>query len=119
MPPSARLTLTPAERGVLGFGIGVGIWHIAMLILGVLGWYYRPVADAICLLILVPSGRHFADVVSAGWRALVDLFFALRRRLATPQQAGTIAVVAVGALVLLRRGLYPSGGGDYYTHYFY
>jgi hypothetical protein len=119
MPASAKAALTPAERGVLGFGIGVGIWHVVMLILGILGLYYRVVADALCLVILVPSGRHFADVAYAAWHKLADFRTALWRRLLTPQEAGTLAVVLVAAVVLLRRGLYPGGGGDYYTHYFY
>ncbi len=37
--PGERAALSPAERAVLGFGIGVGIWHVAMLILGGLGLY--------------------------------------------------------------------------------
>jgi hypothetical protein len=37
--PDQRAALFPAERAVLGFGIGVGIWHVVMLILGVLGLY--------------------------------------------------------------------------------
>lgn len=119
MPAGARAALTPAERGVLGFGIGVGLWHVAMLILGVLGLYYRVVAAILCLMVLLPSGGHFADVACAGWRRFVGRCAVLRRRWATPQEIGTIAVVVVAALVLLRRGLYPGGGGDYYTHYFY
>src|SRR5580698_1689990 len=31
-----RAELSRAERAVFGFGIGVGIWHIVMLIIGVL-----------------------------------------------------------------------------------
>jgi hypothetical protein len=119
MPASMRLALTPAERGVLGFGIGVGIWHVAMLSLGLFGWYYRPVADVLCLAILIASGGHFAGVARAGWRAFADLCTALQRRLPMPQEAGTLVVVVAVAVVLLRRGLYPGGGGDYYTHYFY
>jgi hypothetical protein len=119
MPARTRVALTPAERGVLGFGIGVGIWHVAMLILGVLGLYYRSVAGVLCLLILIASGYHFADVAGAGWRRFADFCRPLRRRLATAQEIGAIAVVVVAALVLLRRGLFPGGGGDYYTHYFY
>ena len=39
--PDQRAALFPAERAVLGFGIGVGIWHVVMLILGVLNLYYQ------------------------------------------------------------------------------
>lgn len=49
MPPDERAALTPPERAVLGFGIGLGIWHVAMLILGLAGLYYRPVIVGLCL----------------------------------------------------------------------
>jgi len=119
MPPDQRAVLSPAERAVLGFGIGVGIWHVAMLILGVLGWYYQPVAVGLCLVVLVASARHFGRVAVAGCRALADRVVELRHRRATPQEVGAILITVVAAWVLLRRGLYPGGSGDYYTHYFY
>src|SRR5580700_11577092 len=53
--PGERAALFPAERAVLGFGIGVGIWHVVMLILGVLGLYYQAVMAVLCLVILVAS----------------------------------------------------------------
>src|ERR1700729_1628618 len=62
MSKNQRATLTPAERAVLGFGIGLGIWHVAMLILGILGLYYRPVIVGLCLAVVVVSARHFANV---------------------------------------------------------
>jgi hypothetical protein len=119
MPPDQRAALSPAERAVLGFGIGVGIWHVAMLILGVLGWYYQPVAVGLCLVILVASARHFGRVAVAGCRALADRVVELRHRRATPQEVGAILIAVVAAWVLLRRGIYPGGSSDYYTHYFY
>jgi hypothetical protein len=117
--PGQRAALSPAERAVLGFGIGVGIWHVLMLILGVLDLYYRAVLAGLCLVVLIASSRHFAHVAVAGCRALADRFIALRRRRASPQEIGAILIVVVAAWLLLRRGLFPGGGGDYYTHYFY
>jgi hypothetical protein len=114
-----RAALSPAERAVLGFGIGVGIWHVVMLILGVLDLYYRSVLAGLCFVILVASSRHFAHVAVAGCRALADRFTALRQRRASPQEVGAILIVVVAAWLLLRRGLFPGGSGDYYTHYFY
>ena len=66
--PGERAALFPAERAVLGFGIGVGIWHVAMLILGVLDLYYQAVMVALCLAVLVASARHFGRVAVAGCR---------------------------------------------------
>jgi hypothetical protein len=117
--PGERATLSPAERAVLGFGIGVGIWHVAMLILGVLDLYYRSVLAGLCFVVLIASSRHFAHVAVAGCRALADRFTALRQRRASPQEVGAMLIVVVAAWLLLRRGLFPGGSGDYYTHYFY
>jgi hypothetical protein len=117
--PGERAALSPAERAVLGFGIGVGIWHVAMLILGVLGLYYRSVLAGLCLVVLIASSRHFAHVAVAGCRALADHLARLRQRRASPQEVGAILIAVVAAWLLLRRGLFPGGSGDYYTHYFY
>src|SRR5580693_6625711 len=56
-----RKALTTPERAVLGFGIGLGIWHVGMLILGLVGLYYRPVIAGLCMVVVVACGRHFAD----------------------------------------------------------
>jgi hypothetical protein len=117
--PGERAALFPAERAVLGFGIGVGIWHVAMLILGVLGLYYRPMMAGLCFVVLIASSRHFSHIALAGCRALADRFTAFRQRRASPQEIGAILIAVAAAWVLLRRGLFPGGSGDYYTHYFY
>jgi hypothetical protein len=117
--PAERSALFPAERAVLGFGIGVGIWHVAMLILGVLGWYDQAVMVALCLAVLVASARHFGRVAVAGCRALTHRLARLRQERLSPQEIGVILIVVVAAWLLLRRGLYPGGGSDYFSHYFY
>src|SRR5580704_1083659 len=66
MSADERAALTPPERAVLGFGIGLGIWHVGMLILGLLGLYHRPVLVGLCLTVVVASARHFADVAIVG-----------------------------------------------------
>ena len=119
MSPNERAALTPAERAVLGFGIGLGLWHVVMLILGLLGLYYRPVIDGLCLAVIVVSARHFANVAILGWRSFTLGFAELRQGRATPQRIGIILIVAAAIWLLLLRGLFPGGGGDYYTHYFY
>jgi hypothetical protein len=119
MSAAERAALTPAERAVLGFGIGLGIWHVAMLILGLLGLYYRPVLVGLCLAVVVASARHFANVAVAGWRSLALGFVGLRHGCATPERIGIILIGVAAVWLLLLRGLFPGGGGDYYTHYFY
>jgi hypothetical protein len=119
MSTDERAALTPPERAVLGFGIGLGIWHVAMLILGLVGLYYRPVIAGLCLVVVVASARYFADVAIAGWRSFALGFAGLRQGHATPQRIGIILIGAAAVWLLLLRGLFPGGGGDYYTHYFY
>jgi hypothetical protein len=119
MPPDERAALTPPERAVLGFGIGLGIWHVAMLILGLAGLYYRPVIVGLCLAVVVASARHFANVAVAGWRSFASGFAGLRHGRATPERIGIILIGVAAVWLLLLRGLFPGGGGDYYTHYFY
>jgi len=119
MSTDERAALTPPERAVLGFGIGVGIWHVAMLILGLLGLYDRPVIVGLCLVVVVASSWHFANAAIAGWRTLAVGFSQLGQGRATPEQIGTILIGAAAAWLLVLRGLFPGGGGDYYTHYFY
>jgi hypothetical protein len=119
MSTDERAAVTPPERAVLGFGIGLGIWHVAMLILGLLGLYYRPVILGLCVAVVVVSARHFANVAIAGWRSFAVGFVALRHGRATPQRIGIILIGVAAVWLLLLRGLFPGGGGDYYTHYFY
>ncbi|HTC03346.1 MAG TPA: hypothetical protein VK749_08085 [Xanthobacteraceae bacterium] len=119
MSTDERAALTPPERAVLGFGIGLGIWHVAMLILGLLGLYYRPLIVGLCLAVVVASARHFADVAIVGWRLFALGFAGLRQGHATPKRIGIILIAVAAVWLLLLRGLFPGGGGDYYTHYFY
>jgi hypothetical protein len=118
--PSPLLAkLTSTERAVLCFGIGVGVWHAVMLILGVLNLYFRSAIVGLCLVVLIASSPHFANVAIAGLQRLAIHFVELRQRRASPPTIGAILIAVVAVWLLMRRGLYPGGGGDYYTHYFY
>lgn len=118
LPIAQRASLTSAEWAVLGFGIGVGLWHIAMLVLGLLNLYYRSVMVGLALIVLFASSSHFANVIRAGR-------FALDARVASWRGSDTLETTCIGLItislvwLLFVRGLYPGGGGDYYTHYFY
>ncbi len=111
--------LTPAERGILAFGFGMALWHVFMLVLGVAGLYYRPVMVAVAAAVLLTSCRHFATVARAACALLSNRLGQLRRGEARSDTAVIGLVVLCAVWLLVVRGLYPGGGGDYYTHYFY
>lgn len=115
--PDTRLT--PAERGILAFGIGMALWHVFMLVLGVAGLYYRSVVVVAAGVVLVASCRHFATVARTACSLLWRRLGQLRRGEGTSDTAVIGLIVLCAAWLLVVRGLYPGGGGDYYTHYFY
>lgn len=119
LSPAQRVKLTWAEHAVLGFGIGTGVWHVAMLMLGVLNLYYRPVMVGLALLTLLLSARHFTNVAYDVLQASIQRLASLRRRERIVETICAGLIAAALFWLLLTRGLYPGGGGDYYTHYFY
>jgi hypothetical protein len=104
------------ERLTAGFFAGAGVWHAGMLAFGFLDLYTAPIAIALTLPVVILSyvpARAAADDIyrkvtradRLGGGALKWLLLAF---------AG-IAFVTL----LLVKGLYPGGGHDYFTHYFY
>jgi hypothetical protein len=102
------------ERLALGFFTGAGVWHVTMLALGYLDLYTVPVAIAVTLplviLSYVPARAAACDIYHAviTLRGLDGLDWLLL----------ALAVIAI-IMLLLVKGLYPGGGHDYFTHYFY
>ena len=102
------------ERLALGFFSGTGIWHVVMLVLGYLDLYTVPAAIVLTLPLVifsyVPARAAACDIYHtvATHGGLDRLDWALL----------ALAAVAFIALLLVK-GLYPGGGHDYFTHYFY
>jgi hypothetical protein len=105
------------ERFILGFATGLGLWHVLMLILGTFNLYYQPVMVGICLAVLVGSSKHFIQMMHEIAYA-ADNQKDIRWYQSPPVLSGILIGLAI-AWLLLVRGLYPGGGGDYFTHYFY
>ena len=109
--PAVR-ALSPAERYALGFFTGAGLWHIALIGIGLSGGYTRPVAVMLTMAAMVLSAPHLADCLDEARRSLRA---GLGRR-----AAGFLAVFAAVALLFVCiKTLYPIGGNDYFDHYFY
>lgn len=116
--PAGRLRELPlAERLVLGFGAGIGIWHVGMLVLGMLGLYYRSLMIVICCIVLIASAKQFAGVLGELCQLIANRATAWRRPRTSIIGIAWVLIGLAAAWLLLARGLYPGGGSDYYTHY--
>jgi hypothetical protein len=110
----AFLTIPLMQRLPLGFFFGAAVWTLAMLALGYLSLYIWPVAATLTVAIVLVSYRHFYE--------LGGLFTNRVRDLGSrdiPLIGMALIVLAAAALLLMVKGLYPAGGHDYFTHYFY
>ncbi len=117
-------TLGTLDRLALEFFTGTGGWHIAMLALGFSNLYLGPVAVAITLPLIVLSFQNVDATARRACQAVATYGSELQ------QSHGrviasigvlllTVPLVGVAGLLLLVKGLYPAGGHDYFTHYFY
>jgi hypothetical protein len=114
-----RAALSAAERAVLGFGIGAGFWHIVMLTIGLLNLYYRNAIVGLCTIVLLASARSFSKVFILGRHALAEEWILFRENHASAPAVGAVVVAFFAVGLFLRYGIFPSGTGDYATHYFH
>lgn len=109
--------LSVSEQYLLGFGAGVGIWHVIMLILGLMNLYFMPVVALLCGIVLALSSAHLEQVVISASRQF-------KRVMQSPLQNIATLVIVFALLfalgwVFIAAALYPAGGHDYFTHYFH
>jgi hypothetical protein len=108
-----------AERIVVGFFIGVVFWKFLMLVAGHIDLYTRAFALTLIAPLLVVSYFLLPQIVS-DLRYEFSAFFCVAPRWRAIVNGLLLAlVIFFAALLLLVKGLYPAGGHDYYTHYFY
>lgn len=105
------------QRFIFGFSAGIGLWHLLMLGLGIFHLYYPPLVVALCTITLMASATQFGQCV--GRLAHILLSKPPKQLLLTVPAVSSALMVLLLAWLFIIRGLYPSGGGDYFTHYFY
>jgi hypothetical protein len=118
---SARDTvdaLGPFERLALGFFAGAGIWELALFALGYLNLYTVPVAIVVTLPMVVLTYQPMRDAAAEIARN-VTLRDLAGDGSAMPGLILLGLVPVTFALLFIVKGLYPGGGHDYFTHYFY
>ena len=113
---NSLISFTHLERVVLSFSIGIGIWHIFLLTLGLLNLYYESLLITVCSIVFWLSLPH----LKVSCLASIHYFDNFdKTRLFSRSSITTTAIVLIMFWLLLVRGLYPGGGHDYYVHYFY
>jgi hypothetical protein len=114
---AAVADLSSWERYPLFFIAGAGVWHVAMFAIGLAGFDIKPVAVAFSLGTMSLSVPHLAQCIR---RSAAGLLRARRRFDLNflPTASLWLGIIAVAAIFLLVKGLYPGGGHDYYSHYF-
>ncbi len=115
----ASLRLAFGERIVVCFFAGAIAWQFFMLALGYLSLYTRLVAFAVTMPIILQSSLRVGPFLAGARHA----FGALLRSYNPLSRALVIGLLTtfliVAFLLLAVKGLYPAGGHDYFTHYFY
>ena len=107
-------TVSAAERTALGFFTGASLWTLVMMPLGYLGLYTRTTAVLITAPVVAMSGPHLLRVARGAINALRSW------RLSNGLHViAVVAALAAAISLLLVKGLFPAGGHDYFTHYFY
>ncbi len=112
------IQLSGMERAVLAFGTGIGLWHAVLLLLGIVGLYYRSVIVVLCALVLLATSPQFGRFID-GAASRTALALRADWRQFIPEITCAALISAVALWLLLVRGLYPGGNGDYFSHYFY
>jgi|GEM_PF-1333535 len=119
IPTIKKQQLSLTERILLGFGTGYGFWQLVLLVLGIFNFYYFSLMFTICMLVLCCSTKHFTFFISELKTATQIVCFNTSINYRLGFLVTFLGVTAALGWVLLVRGLYPGGGGDFYTHYFY
>jgi hypothetical protein len=109
---------TPSwERYPLFFIAGAGVWHVVMFAIGLAGFDIKPVAVALSLGAMSFSVPHLAECVRQFAAGLLRARVRFDFNCLLTASLG-LGIIAVTAIFLLVKGLYPGGGHDYYNHYF-
>jgi hypothetical protein len=101
------------QRVALDFFVGAAVWTLLMLALGYAGLYSRVVAICLTLPIIAASSRHLLDVASGTISALRHF-----HQHQIPHLVAAAIACVFAILLLMVKGLYPTGGADYFMHYF-
>jgi len=96
---------------IASFLLGSALWHIVLLIIGLAGGYYYPVMLLLAGGVMLASWPHMLSVVAKthlGWLSTLP----------RGEKLLCVLVLLVSIAFILFRATYPSGGHDFFNHYF-
>jgi hypothetical protein len=121
---SDRIDVCTLDSLAIRFFTGVGVWHVAMLVLGFLNLYRPSLAITLTIPLVYLSYFDLRNAISRlyqndNFKSEISRFGGSSNR-SNIIFAGTLRALFLAAFLslLLVKGLYPAGGHDYYTHYF-
>lgn len=97
------------NRFILSFLLGTSLWHILLLAVGLAGLLFYPVMLLLAGGVMVASTSHLAACIQA---------FRLPRGLSLDEKMMTLLVILAAITFVIFKGAYPSGGHDFFNHYF-
>jgi len=96
------------EAALLGFFVGFGVWHLVLFFLGFCGVYHHFLLSFITTLLFFLTLPRLDNWIQFGKKAQLNFY-----------KPGLCLLILAAILFLITKGLYPSGGHDYFNHYFH
>jgi hypothetical protein len=111
--------LSCGEKVVVYFFTGAAAWQFFMFALGYLSLYTRSVAIAVTIPVVLHAAVKFGNFLQETSSAFVARLQSYGPRARFTAAILFVALLVAAFLLAIVKGLYPAGGHDYYTHYFY
>ncbi len=106
------------DRFIKCFVVGAASVTVLLFVVGYLNLYYRWTAAGLALALLIPSHDAFQKVVIQLRAAILEKY----QTTSLCQRAGYAlpgcSFLVISIILLAAKGIYPSGYGDYFNHYF-
>jgi hypothetical protein len=105
------IPLSGAPHFIAAFLAGTSAWHILLLFVGLAGLLFYPVMLLLVSVVMLLSIPHMARILSR-------VSFAPLKALSGAEKIMALIAALAAIAFILCKGTYPSGGHDFFNHYF-
>lgn len=98
---------------IASFLLGTAMWHVVLFAIGLIGGLFYPVMFLLAGGVMLASYPHLVVVVQRGRQACQQWHHRV-----WDEKCLLLMVLGAALLFLFLKGTYPSGGHDFYNHYF-